>query len=132
MDQLVTDLEDEHSNCKTKTKFVLSGFSQGALVVHLALNKIANSDPELLDAISAVVLIADPAKIPHPDETLWEGDYTVAGSGVTKAEGIWTRCFGDDPLTSSATGRTLSDCPLRPARLGNVAFSAEPCSYVLW
>ena len=116
VDSLTSLMQSEHVRCPSE-RFVLSGYSQGALVIHLALRQLANSDSSLLgsNVTSSVVLIADPAKTSYGSETIWEGDYQDAGSGVSNAEGIWTKTFSGDsslsgPLPSQVAGRTLSDC----------------------
>jgi len=108
---------DERRNCPTE-KIVLSGYSQGALVIHIALRQLAEADPAALNAIAGVALIADPAKVSHAAEKTLEAydpgyfnDW--AGSGITNAEGIWTKfIIGDDvgPLPSSITDRTIAMC----------------------
>lgn len=56
--QLLGDLDSLGRRCATPTRFVLGGFSQGAEVVHLALNRITSD--LIRSRIAAVVLIGDP------------------------------------------------------------------------
>jgi hypothetical protein len=72
-------------------KVVLAGYSQGALVVHLTL--LAFDVAQVVD-LEAVILIADPAKVANDQNTLWEAELTPAGSGVSNAEGVWTKGSG--------------------------------------
>jgi hypothetical protein len=112
-------IQDEEANCPGE-KLVLSGYSQGALAIHIALLELAQSDPNSLNSgqIAALVLLADPAKVSNGAETTWEGDLQSAGSGVQNADGIWTK-FGDligvptgdqGPLPASVVGQTLAMC----------------------
>jgi hypothetical protein len=118
VDSLISVLYDQRTKCPGQ-RAVLAGYSQGALVIHLALRQLAESDPSMLTSsrIAAIVLIADPAKINGGSETIWERDNTEAepGSGVFMAEGVWTKTFGMDddlggPLPSAVTGRSISVC----------------------
>lgn len=54
-----------NARCGTKTKFVLSGYSQGAMAVHEALEDIAAAAtaPAYAEQIAATVLIADPDEV---------------------------------------------------------------------
>lgn len=44
------------------------------------------------------------------NETLWEGESQPAGTGVTNAEGIYTKIFGRDPIPDAYTNNTISSC----------------------
>jgi Cutinase len=115
VDNLISQLDDERSNCPTE-RAVLIGYSQGALVIHLALRLLDDVDPSMLTTsrIAGVMLIADPAKIPHGSETTWEAENEEAlpGSGVDKASGIWTLSNQHDlgALPTSVTDRTIAIC----------------------
>ena len=116
VDQLQEMIQGEESHCPGE-KLVLAGYSQGALVIHIALLELANSDPAALGSshIAAVLMIADPAKVGHAAEETWEGDLEVAGAGVQNADGIWTKIPGlpeedKGPLPSSVVGLTLAIC----------------------
>lgn len=109
-------IEDEELHCPTE-KLVLSGYSQGALVIHIALLELNHSDPSALDSthIAAVLMIADPAKVGGAAEETWQADDQLAGAGVQNADGIWTKLPGlpdvdKGPLPSSVVGRTLAIC----------------------
>ena len=102
----------EASNCPDE-EIVLSGYSQGALAVHIALRKIAANSPGYLDHIIGVALISDPGKVSHGLEYTLEEFDKEAGSGVSNAEGIWTKFIaGSDvgPLPSVIAGKTISIC----------------------
>ena len=114
VDQLVSLLYDIRQDCPSQ-RVVLAGYSLGALVIHLTLRQLERSDSSMLSSsrIAAVMLIADPAKTDNGDETIWEGEETQAGTGVRKAEGVWTKfAIGGDigPLPSAVTNRTISIC----------------------
>jgi hypothetical protein len=86
----VYGLEDmlaaEESRCP-KAKIVLSGYSQGALAIHLALAEESGSKLISPTYIAAVLLVADPAKT---------GGNEVINVGTAKAsaDGIYTKIFG--------------------------------------
>ena len=108
------DLLVSHAaNCPTQ-KFVLAGYSQGAIAVHVAMVRLKASHPSILNRILGVGLVADPAKIANGNETIWEDAYFPAdpGSGIDDAEGVWTKfTWGENgPIPSAVTGRTLSLC----------------------
>ena len=116
VDQLQEMIFDEENHCPGE-KLVLAGYSQGALVIHIALLNLAGSHPSLLQSshLAAVLMIADPAKVGHAAEETWEADLQLAGGGVQNADGIWTKVPGlpdDDkgPLPSFVVGRTLAIC----------------------
>ena len=116
--QLVKYLKRARPACKPGQKVALAGYSQGALVIHLALRRLKRDGREELmyrNRLAAVMLLADPAKVPDGDETTWEAPHENAGTGVRKAEGIWrygwrygNRDHG--PLPSEITGRTTAYC----------------------
>ncbi len=114
-EELVSELREVVGRCPNE-RAVLIGYSQGALVIHLALRTLATSDPALLSsgAIAAVMLIADPGKVPDGGETLWEAAEVQAapGSQVASASGMWTAAGGRGagPLPAAITGRTISFC----------------------
>jgi hypothetical protein len=114
-EELVSELREIISRCPNE-RAVLVGYSQGALVIHLALRTLAMSDPAMLSsgAIAGVMLIADPGRIPHGSETLWEAAEVQAASGsqVAGASGMWTAADGrgEGPLPAAITGRTISFC----------------------
>ena len=129
----VKSMMREHSGRCPATKFVLAGYSQGALAIHLALENLSLSE---LDAIAAVILIADPAKHSNVQHTLWEADNTPAGTGVSNADGIWTKAYrGLSPLIpSSLNGRTIeichnNDAVCAPGFLAATTVSAAHISY---
>lgn len=114
---LSTFLSAQHLRCPSQ-KFVLAGYSQGALVVHIALRWLADTNPDLLNpsVTAGVALIADPAKIPQGTETLWESGWTPARMSIWDAEGVWTKglryILPQDvgPLPGAVTDRTIAIC----------------------
>ena len=79
-------------------KVVLTGYSQGAQVIHRYLSLYTETD------IKAVVLIADPARTSDGDEV------RVGGANHTKP-GFWTRAMGESiQIPSVFTSRTISTC----------------------
>jgi hypothetical protein len=117
VNKLVEMIYDEANHCPNE-KLVLSGYSQGALVIHIALRQLAAADRNILNQIAGVALIADPAKTSNGAEATleeYDSDFhnTWAGNGIQGAEGVWTKfMYGDDvgPLPSAITGRTIAMC----------------------
>jgi hypothetical protein len=98
-------------------EIVLIGYSQGALAIHLAIREISDEGGSwIIDRISTVILIADPAKVKDGKEHLFEAKDKTAGSGVRKADGIWQqfmkipRPWKTGPIPASLTDRTVSIC----------------------
>ncbi len=99
-------LEAEEGRCPN-AKIVLSGYSQGALAIHLALAEEAGTQEVAPKYLAAVLFIADPAKT---------GGNEVINVGTAKAsaDGIYTKIFGTSvgPLAtpSNLSKRTESLC----------------------
>jgi hypothetical protein len=108
-------LHERESECPSEPA-ILIGYSQGALVIHLALREMAESEPSMLSAshIAGVMLIADPAKVSGESEPVWEAanEPALPGSGIYKADGLWTKTDGSHqgPLPSAVTSRAISFC----------------------
>jgi hypothetical protein len=108
-------LHERESECPSEPA-ILIGYSQGALVIHLALRELQKSDPSMLSAahIAGVMLIADPAKVGSESEPVWEEENVPAapGSGIYKADGLWTKLGEPEngPLPSTVTNRAISFC----------------------
>ncbi|WP_188113629.1 cutinase family protein [Nocardioides humilatus] len=106
-------LADEHAHCPNE-KFVLAGYSQGALAIHIALRQLASEGSSLISSnrLVAVLLLADPAKVANGAEETWEFDEYYAGGGVRNADGIWTHFspYDNGPLPSQVSGQTLAFC----------------------
>ena len=105
--------------CSSNIKVALAGYSQGALVIHLALRRLerqGRTDLLRRSKLAAVMLLADAGKVPNGDELTWEAPQQVAGKGVTKAEGIWRygRLNGSHrdsgPLPAAVVDRTIAYC----------------------
>ena len=117
VNNLITAISDERRRCsRSSERIVLVGYSQGALAIHLALRILSRSDPQMVSSstIAGVMLIADPAKTPHGDETTWEAENQQAlpGSGIDDASGLWTNFVAAEngPLPAGVTGRTIAIC----------------------
>ncbi len=94
--------------CGSSTKFMLVGYSQGALAIHIEI-----ADPNTYASqILGVALLADPGKVSNPAETVWETDYTAAAAGVADKAGVFARLLtGDDePVLATLASRTISMC----------------------
>jgi len=105
--------------CNPGQRVALGGYSQGALVIRLALRRlVAHGHEELLyrSNLAAVMLLADPGKTADGLETTWEAPNQPAGEGVSKATGIWQygklngRSRDAGPLTGGISGRTIHYC----------------------
>jgi hypothetical protein len=115
VESLVSELYAQASKCPSQ-RAILIGYSQGALVVHLALRELQQSDPSMLTSsrLAAVMLIADPAKVSHESEPVWEEENYPAppGSGIDNADGVWTKAGLPEqgPLPSAVTSRAIAFC----------------------
>jgi hypothetical protein len=111
VDKLLQRMRDECDD----TKFVLTGYSQGALSIHLALRQLAVNDPAMLDRVAGVGLVADPGRVVNGAETLWGGAGTGASWMVRGAAGVQASLLLADaslsgPLPNAVTDRTVSIC----------------------
>jgi hypothetical protein len=157
---IVKQVQTQDDLCGASQQVILAGYSQGALAVHLALNYLSAVEPRLVSSskLAHVILFADPAKVPYGEETTWEelgsdGGGRLAGTGVTKAKGVWTLgvslLSGSGavamvglqtpiglglPLPSSVTSRTLAYChnhdPVCAPGIRGAALSAH--TYADW
>ncbi|WP_307386476.1 cutinase family protein [Microbacterium sp. SORGH_AS_0969] len=103
-----------------QSKFIISGYSQGAMAAHIMLSE-AVLDGEPLDDVAAVVLLSDPLQQP--------GTYMIDGTGSGKrglvaslfefsaARNLWDEAFyGDYPMQdarsypSELSSRTYAYC----------------------
>ena len=103
--QLEQSLATEEQLCPNQ-KIVLSGYSQGALVIHLALADLDLVGSPLIstDKIAAVVLVSDPAKLSNGDEVK-TGSASPSAPGIYAVLGVYT-----PPIPGTLTGRTISMC----------------------
>jgi hypothetical protein len=114
VDRIQQYLADEYAKCGTSEKFVLAGYSQGALAIHIYLTQRAPS--YIMNQIAAVGLQADPAKNKAGAESIYTDFWTnakLAGdTGIINATGIYskTQGIGSGSLPSSVTGRTVTLC----------------------
>jgi hypothetical protein len=99
-------------------EIALIGSSQGALAIHLALRELSDQGASwIVDRVSTVILIADPAKVKDGKEHLFEAKDKAAGSDVRKADGIWQqfikipRPWKTGPIPASLTDRNCLDVP---------------------
>jgi hypothetical protein len=112
---LIEVLYEHETECPGEPA-VLIGYSQGALAIHLALHLLGETNPTMLKPshIAGVMLIADPAKVGSEPEPVWEEENYPAppGSGVYKADGVWTKAGLPDqgPVPSAVAPRTISFC----------------------
>lgn len=121
---VIGDLSDIESRCGGRTKYALSGYSQGAWVIHDAVWKLAKVNQTILSHIVAVTLFGDP---------LFKGGQSIVrdDKSILTASGIAayvdrhnvnvpaslqsvtaSYCFPADPVcqASAANGLHLSAC----------------------
>jgi Cutinase/Fibronectin type III domain len=96
---LEDEISYETSRCSNE-HVILAGYSQGALAIHLAIGYL--SGPES-DRISAILLLADPAKT-------GDGGETALGSATPSIPGIYTNYINKIEMPSSLAGLTASMC----------------------
>ncbi|WP_188113632.1 cutinase family protein [Nocardioides humilatus] len=114
VDVLKNLLASEHNRCAEEPqKVVLAGYSQGALVIRLAIADLERTNSPLLstDFIGGIILLADPAKTSQGDEWIWDTANSDAPFGIWNAEGIWSK-FAEDrnPIPPWLVDRTISMC----------------------
>ncbi len=115
IDKLIARMYSEIRDCGTNTRFVLIGYSQGALAIHYVLRQLERSDSSMLGRVAGVGLVADPGRTSHGAETLWEKADTPAGWWISGSSGSWSSALLFDsnlqgPLPPSVTGKTVSIC----------------------
>jgi len=115
VDKMIARMYDEVQDCGSGTRFVMIGYSQGALSIHTALRNLADSDPTMLGRVVGVALVADPGRVAGGDETLWDGAGATAGWWVSSSSGSWTSGLVADsslqgPLPAAITPKTISIC----------------------
>jgi hypothetical protein len=114
VDRIEQYLNNEYSQCGTTEKYVLAGYSQGALAIHIYLTEVAPS--YIINQIAAVGLLADPAKNKDGDEAIytnsWTNARTAEDTGIINATGIYSKIqgTGSGRLPSSVTARTVTMC----------------------
>ena len=100
--ELINTLSNESARCPSE-RIVLAGYSQGALVVHLALAELAGSGSLSSHRISAVELVADPAR-------RGDGSELRLGEAPFDAQGVYDVVFTAPSIPSSVTARTATIC----------------------
>jgi hypothetical protein len=94
-------LNDSASRCPSE-KWVIGGYSQGALVAHLVAAEYANTNQ-----LASVDMLADPARSNQPAQ---DGN-ELGTAGIH--DGIYTLTHGQRPLPASWTGKMNSLCDSR-------------------
>jgi hypothetical protein len=113
VDRIEQYLDNEYARCGNTQKYVLAGYSQGALAIHIYLTERA---PRFMrDRIAAVGLQADPAKNKAGAESIFTDRWTDArlvDQGMVNATGIYSKAqgVGSGSLPSDITGRTVTFC----------------------
>jgi hypothetical protein len=106
IDELEIEMLTDIGQCPSE-KIILAGYSQGAMVIHLALTDLeATSPSDITPAhIASVVLLADAASLPAPEGNPW-------GTKSDGGEGVWTLVPGVQhaDLPSGLAGNTSVYC----------------------
>lgn len=116
VDRIEQYLNDEYNKCDGNQKYVLAGYSQGALAIHIYLTQRAPD--HLRGLIAAVGLQADPAKNKAGAEAIYTNGFRDAKDpdngdpGMVNATGIYSKAQmpGSGSLPSWITGRTATLC----------------------
>ena len=114
VDKLIARLAaEEHCH---GTRFVLTGYSQGALSIHIALLQMASYNPGLLERIDNVGLFSDPARTADGEELVWSSADSPANWFVTTSSGVFSSFLLtaqeglSGPLPSTVANKTVSVC----------------------
>ncbi|MGB7963214.1 MAG: cutinase family protein, partial [Propionicimonas sp.] len=117
VDRLQNKLKWLHNRggfCGGRPRFILAGYSQGALVIHLALRELEKSGSPVIGDVERVIAVADPAKFGW-DLNLFQTIDTPATGKLGDSFGIWTlaaasldKDFGDFPV--DLFGKVYSMC----------------------
>ncbi len=99
--QLEDLLSADEAACGGHQRIVLAGYSQGALVIHLALADPSASS--LLAPVGAIVLVADPAKRA-------DGTETHAGTAEAGTAGLYAEAIGAPPIPAALESKTITEC----------------------
>jgi hypothetical protein len=97
------ELRTEAAQC-TRTKFVLAGYSQGAMAWHQTLLRLDRQQSPLLDRVVATVLIADGDRKRETAATRF-GTAKFAGEGIRSALTV-----GEQDIPSSKASSTFDIC----------------------
>jgi len=114
VDRLIQYISDEYIKCGTSEKFVLAGYSQGALAIHLYLTLGLPS--YILNQIAAVGFVADPSKNKAGAESIytnnWEDAKAAQDTPIINATGIYSKAQmpGSGSLPGAITGRSATLC----------------------
>ena len=123
VDKLIARMNAEEQDCPD-TKFVVLGYSQGALSAHIALRILANNDAQMASKIAGVAFVADPGRISGGAEEWWRsaelvndqltvytpGVLETLSSGVWSAPNLFQSNSANGPLPASIADRTVALC----------------------
>lgn len=107
---LQAQVEDGIRSCPG-SRFALAGYSQGAIVTHLAVDRWSRTGSDVLDHIDGVAYLADGARITDPGRLQLGSAPDSAGSiwAIAKAFGVWP--FPDPGRTPAPLAtRTVDIC----------------------
>ncbi|WP_083455073.1 cutinase family protein [Nostocoides japonicum] len=124
VDKLISRANTESLDCPD-SKFLLIGYSQGALSGHIALRILSQTNSELLSRFVGVALVADPGRVLNAQEEWYSSadidsdgqlTETVPTLGQMLTSGIWSdaNLFSGSgvsgPLPSAVVGHTVALC----------------------
>ncbi|WP_219814400.1 cutinase family protein, partial [Rathayibacter sp. AY2B9] len=109
---LLYDLLDQESRRCPREKFILSGYSQGGIVIHEFL-RMHGGDTALMDKIIGVALVADGSRVSFGAEDKYAGLNTT--ETAQPYPGIWASILsgnagGAPPIPNTLAQRTVSIC----------------------
>jgi hypothetical protein len=123
-DRMLTRLRDEAARCPDQM-ILLAGYSQGAWVIHNALDVIADEE-EVAGRIGGVALVADPRRS-NPDAV------NRGGAGQSTGIASWTWPSLNTPVPDRFAAATTSLCvdndPICDFTVANLRFKSRHSNY---
>jgi len=121
-DKLIARMNREEIDCPS-TKFVVLGYSQGALAAHIALRVLDKTDQQMLAKVVGVGLVSDPGRVMGANESWWRTasyengtlSQTVPTLAQNASAGVWASAFlmtasANGPLPDGVAARTKALC----------------------
>jgi hypothetical protein len=118
VDKLKQRMDKEVADCgAVHPQFVLMGYSQGALAIHILARKLDAQDNPMLQRIAGLALIADPARTRSGQELMWEAADQQMNTFFRNYNGLWAvdELYGIDYLVNGIgpVGRLPADLESR-------------------
>lgn len=112
VDKFKQRLRQEATDCPD-TKFVVLGYSQGALAAHRVVTDLELvGDTAILDRIVGLGFVADPGRVPNGLETTWDTANTPAAGAIKNVAGVYASITAPAfrALPNALVDRTISIC----------------------